>query len=146
MDKTLTFLFGNGWWLLWYVVLWAAVAPSLALLIWLLRAPALAGQHPGAISTLQGLAVVLHPVIVPVSAALFTLGRSAPGMMKYLQGVGLAALLWFIGLWLIFAAWWSIDGLNTPRAERTWNIFLMLAVSLALHGFNLYAAWSFRTR
>jgi hypothetical protein len=40
---------------------------------------------------------------------------------------------------------WNIDGLNTPRAERTWNVLLMLAVSLALHGFNLYAPWSFRT-
>ena len=68
MDKILSFLFGSGWWLLWYAVLWAAVAPSLALIIWLLRAPALAGQHPGGISTLQGLAIVLHPLIIPARA------------------------------------------------------------------------------
>lgn len=146
MAEVLSFLFGHRWWMLWYVVLWAAAAPSLALLLWFLRAPAAAGQHPGAISTLQALAVVLHPLIIPVSAALFTFARAVPGIMKYVQGVGLAVLLWFIGLWLIFAAWWSIDGLDTPRAERTWNIFLMLAVSLALHGFHLYAAWSFRAR
>jgi hypothetical protein len=146
MDKTLTFLFGSGWWLLWYVVLWAAVAPSLILLVWLLRAPALAAQHPGGISTLQGLAIVLHPLIVPVSAALLTFSRSTPGMMKYVLGVGLAAMLWFFGFWFMLAAWWSIDGLNTPRTERTWNILFMLAVSLALHGFNLCAAWSFRSR
>jgi hypothetical protein len=146
MTDAMSFLLGSRWWMLWYAVLWAAVVPSLALLIWLLRAPASAGQHPGTISTLQGFAVVLQPLIIPISAALFTFGRSAPGMMKYLQGLGLAVLLWFIGLWLIFAAWWSIDALNTPRAERTWNIFLMLAVSLALHGFHLCAAWSFRGR
>ena len=85
-------------------------------------------------------------MIVPVSVALWTLSRLTPGIIKYLEGVGLAALLWFFGLWLMFAAWWSIDGLNTPRGERTANILLMLVVSLALHGFNLYAAWSFRAR
>jgi hypothetical protein len=144
MDKILLFLFGSGWWLLWYAVLWAAVAPSLALIIWLLRAPALAGQHPGGISTLQGLAIVLHPLIIPASVVLLTLSRSTTGIMKYLQGAGLVALLWFFGLWLMFAAWWSLDGLNTPRSERTLNILLMLATSMALHCFNLYAAWSFR--
>jgi hypothetical protein len=46
----------------------------------------------------------------------------------------------------MFAAWWSIDGLNTPRGERIWNILLMLAISTALHGFNLYATWGFRIR
>jgi len=146
MDKILSFLFGSGWRLLWYVVLWAAVAPSLALIIWFLRAPALAGQHPGGISTLQGLAIVLHPLVVPASVALLTISRSIAGIMKYLQGTGLVALLWFFGLWFMFAAWWSIDGLNTPHSERTQNILLMLATSVALHCFNLYAAWSFRTR
>ncbi len=144
MNRILSFLFGGGWWLLWYSLLWAAVTPSLALLFWLLRAPALAGQHPGGISTLQGLAIVLHPLIVPASVILLTLGRSTTGIMKYLQGAGLIALLWFLGLWLMFAAWWSLDGLNTPRAERTMNILLMFAVSVVLHCFNLYAAWSFR--
>ena len=146
MDKIISFLFGSGWWLLWYVVLWAAVAPSFALIIWLLPAPALAGQHPGGISTLQGLAIVLHPLIVPATVALLTLGRSTTGIMKYLQGLGLIALFWFLGLWLMFSAWWSIGGLNTPRGERTLNIFLMLATSMALHCFNLYATWSFRAR
>jgi hypothetical protein len=146
MDKILSFLFGSEWWLLWYVVLWAAVAPSLALILWLLRAPALAGQHPGGISTLQGLAIVLHPLIIPASVVLLTLSRSTSGIMKYLQGIGLVALLWFFALWLMFAAWWTIDGLNTPRSERTLNILLMLATSMALHCFNLYATWSFRAR
>jgi hypothetical protein len=146
MNKMVSILFGSGWWLLWYVVLWAAVAPSLALIIWLLRAPALAGQHPGGISTLQGLAIVLHPFILPASVVLFTLSRSSAGIMKYVQGAGLLAVLWFFGLWLMFAAWWSLDGLHTPRSERTLNILLMLATSMALHCFNLYAIWSFRMR
>jgi hypothetical protein len=120
MDKIISFLFGTGWWSVWYTVLWAALAPSLGLTAWLLRAPA--------------------------SAMLFTLSRTTPAVMKYFQGAGLAALLWFVGLWLMFAAWWSIDGLNTPRRERTLNILLMLAVSAILHGFNLYASWKFRAR
>ena len=146
MEKILSFFFGGGWWLVWYALLWIAFAPSLALLIWLLRAPALAGQHPGGISTLQGLAFVLHPLIVPASVILFTLSRSTPGVMKYLHGAGIALLLWFFGLWFMFAAWWSIDGLNTSRAERTSNVLLMVATSLILHLFNLYAVWSFRAR
>jgi hypothetical protein len=127
-------------------LVWRSLDCRHPLVAWLLRAPALAAQHQGGFSTLQGLAIVLHPLIVPATVTLLTLSRATPGIIKYIQGVGLIALLWFVGFWLMFAAWWSVDGLNTPRAERTQNILLMFATSQALHLFNLYAAWRFRLR
>jgi hypothetical protein len=145
MDKILSFLFGGGWWLVWYALLWAAVAPSLALAFWLLRAPTLAGQHPGGISTLQGLAIVPHPLIVPASVALDSqpfdqrTHEVPAGRRPRTPAVVLRARF-------MFAAWWSIDGLNTPRAQRAASILLMIATSVVLHGFNLYAAWSLRAR
>lgn len=146
MDKISSFLFGSGWWLLWYGFLWSAVLPSVVLMIWLLRAPALAGQHPGGVSTLQGLAITLLPLIVPVSVVLLTRYRATPGIVKYLLGAGLIALLWFVQFWLMMSAWWSIDGLHTPRTERIHNILLMFATAQALHLFNLYAVWRFRRK
>jgi hypothetical protein len=146
MDKIASFLFGTGWWSVWYTVLLGRGCAQPGADGVAFAGTALTGQHPGTISTLQAWAIVLHPLIIPASATLFTLSRTTPGVMKYFQGAGLAALLWFVGLWLIFAAWWSIDGLNTPRRERTLNILLMLAVSAILHSFNLCATWKFRAR
>jgi hypothetical protein len=146
VSKALSFLFGAGWWTLWYWVLWGAATPAIVLLIWYLRSSASAGEHPGAASTAQAFGMILYALVIPVSALLWTLSRRSAGWVKYLQGIGLFLPIWLVGQYFIWHHWYFIDTLTLPRAERVRHILGMAATVLMLHLFNLYATWRFRMR
>jgi phosphoglycerol transferase MdoB-like AlkP superfamily enzyme len=146
VNKAAAFLFGGGWWTVWYLALWSATLPALVLLGWYLRSPASAGQHPGAASTAQALGMVSFALIVPVSVILWTLGRASAGPTKYALGAVALVALWFVSQMLIYYCWYYIDMPKLPREERAPRILGMAATALALHLFNLYAAWRFRRR
>jgi hypothetical protein len=146
VSKVLSFLFGGGWWTLWYLLPWGAATPAVVLLILYLKSPASAGEHPGAASTAQAFGMILYTLVIPASALFWTLSRTSAGWMKYLQGIGLFLPIWLVGQYFIWYHWYFIDTLVLPREERISHILGMAATVLALHLFNLYATWRFRMR
>ena len=142
------YLFGSGWWILWYSALWLSLAPFVAMTAALTRAapnePTPALETAFAVSTV-GLFVLMGATAI--SGYLWTAGGSPSGAWPYLRNIAGAALLAFlIGMAFIFGAGYYAVTPKQPMINRWFAQLLCLGSAVGLLLFCVHATWRFRHR
>lgn len=144
----MSYLFGSGWWVAWYLPLWLSVGPFVAMAVGLTRAkpdePMMLMENAFAVSAV-GLVVLI--IGTTVSGYFWTAGNHATGPWPYARNVILAAAAaLLVGLLLVFGAGFMAV---TPKQSMTsrWGaqIVCLLSAGLML-AFCLHATWRFRHR
>lgn len=141
----MSYLLGSGAWVLWYVFLWAAVAPFAALLV------AFARAQPGEVSNGVDVAFALCNVglfallaATLVSAVLWAAAGHAPGAGKYVRALALWLTGWLVGGWFVYMSLFQAASHTEPHGARWRALLVVLAAVLLAHAANLHAAWRFR--
>lgn len=144
----MSYLFGSGWWIVWNVLLWLAVAPFAVMTAALTRAspndPMLTMETAFGVGTL-GLMVLMGATAV--SGYLWTAGGPSQGAWPYLRNIAgalLAALL--IGFVGVFGAAYMAVTPRQPMSSRWGAQIVCLASALLLAWFSIHSAWRFRHR
>ena len=144
----MSYLFGSGWWVAWYLALWLAIGPFVVMAAGLTRAtpdePMMLMENAFAVSAL-GLAVLMLGTII--SGYLWTAGNHAAGVWLYVRNVILAAIAaCLVGLLLVFGAGFMAVTPKQPMSSR-WAAQIVCLVSAGLMlAFCLHATWRFRRR
>ena len=144
----MSYLFGSGWWVIWYALLWLAMAPLVVMAAALTRAtpdePMLAMETAFAISA-SGAVVLMAGTAI--SGYLWTAGGTTTGLWPYVRnvvGAALAALL--IGLIFVFGAGYYAVTPKLPMVNRWVAQIVCLASAGLMLAFCLHATWRFRHR
>lgn len=144
----MSYLVGSGWWVLWYGLLWLALAP------FILMTTALARATPNetvlAMETAFGVSALSIFVLVgatTISGYFWTAGGAPATIWPYVRNIAGALLLsLLIGLVFIFGAGYYAVTPSNPMMNR-WAAQLLCIVSAALLvAFCLHATWRFRHR
>ena len=144
----MSYLLGGGWWTFWYVLLWLAVAPFVAMTAALTRAtpnePMLAMEIAFAVGSV-GLFVLMGATAI--SGYFWTAGGSTTGAWPYVRNVGGAVLLALVvGFALVFGASYYAVTPRQPMLNRWAAQLLCLTSALLLVFFCVHATWRFRHR
>lgn len=144
----MSYLLGSGWWVVWYALLWLALAPFVVMTALLARAtpdePMLAMETGFAFTALG---VIVLMAATAISGYLWTAAGPAAGPWPYVRnvvGAALAALV--VGLVFVFGAGYYAVTPKLPMANR-WiaQVVCLLSAALLL-AFCLHATWRFRHR
>ena len=144
----MSYLIGSGWWVIWYGLLWLAIAPYVVMTAQLTRAtpnePMLAMETAFAIGAV-GLFVLMGATAI--SGYLWTAGGPASGGWPYVRNVGGAVLLALVvGFVFIFGAAYYAVTPGLPMVNRWAAQITCLASALLLLWICLHATWRFRHR
>ena len=144
----MSYLIGSGWWILWYGLLWLAVAPFVAMTAALARAtpndPMLPMENAFAIGSV-GLFVLM--IGTAISGYLWTAGGPSSGAWLYARNIGGAVLLALIvGFAFIFGAGYYAVTPKLPMTNRWAAQLVCLASAGLLLWVCLHATWRFRHR
>jgi hypothetical protein len=144
----MNYLFGSGWWMIWYALLWLALVPFIVMTAALTRAapdaPMLVMETTFGVSTL-GLIVLMAGTAI--SGYLWTAGGPAVGAWPYVRNIGGAVLVAIVvGLFFIFGAGFYAVTPNKAMMNRWFAQIISLASAGLLLAFCLHATWRFRHR
>ena len=144
----MSYLFGSGWWVVWYAMLWLALIPFVVMAGALTRAtpddPMLLMETAFAVSNL-GLVVLMAGTAI--SGFLWTAGGPTRSVWLYVRNVGgavFAALV--IGLFFIFFAGYYAVTPKLPMVNRWGAQIVCLGSAALLLVFCIHATWRFRHR
>jgi hypothetical protein len=143
-----SYLFGSGWWVLWYALLWLALVPFVVMTVALARATpnetVLAMETALAIGALS--AFVLAGATT-IAGFFWTAAGPANGVWPYIRNVGGAFLGGLVvGLVFIFGAGYYAVTPQSPIVNRWAAQLVCLASAALLLAFCLHATWRFRHR
>lgn len=142
------YLFGGGWWLLWYGTLWLALVPFVAMTIALARATP--NEPMPAMETAFALSTVSLFVLMGATAIagyFWTAGGSSSGLWTYLRNIGGAVLIALIvGFAFIFGAAYYAVTPKQPMMNRWAAQLLCLGSATFLFLLTVHATWRFRHR
>jgi hypothetical protein len=146
--RTLSYLFGSGWWVAWYLPLWLAVSPFVVMTMGLTRAlpdePMMLMENAFAVSAV-GLAVLMLGTVI--SGYFWTAGSQASGVGLYVRNIVLAtAAAFIVGLLLVFGAGFMAVTPKQPMSSRWGAQIVCLASAGLMLAFCLHATWRFRHR
>jgi hypothetical protein len=144
----MSYLFGSGWWILWYAPLWLAVTPFAVMTAALTRAtpnePMMAMENAFAVGAL-GLFVLMGATAI--SGYFWTAGGSTTGDWPYVRNIGGAVVLAFVvGFAFIFGASYYAVTPGLPMVNRWAAQILCLTSALFLLFVCIHATWRFRHR
>ena len=144
----MNYLFGTGWWIIWYALLWLAVVPFAVMTAALTRAtqndPMMLMENTFGFCTL-GLVILMGGTAI--SGYLWTAGTPAAAVWPYVRnivGAVLAAVV--VGLFLVFGAQYYAVTPKQPMLNRWAAQIICLASAILMLVFCLQATWRFRRR
>jgi hypothetical protein len=144
----MSYLFGSGWWVIWYGLLWLSLVPYIVMTAALTRATPndsmLAMEYAFAASAV-GLFVLMGATVI--SGYLWTAGGSSGGAWPYMRNIGIAMLVAVVvGFAFIFGAGFYAVTPKQPMMNRWAAQLLCLASASFLLWVCLHATWRFRHR
>ena len=144
----MSYLFGSGWWVIWYGLLWFSLVPYVVMTAALTRATPndsmLTMEYAFAVSAV-GLFVLMGATAI--SGYLWTAGGPSSGVWPYVRNIGVAILVAVIvGFALIFGAGYYAVTPKLPMMNRWAAQLLCLASASFLLWVCLHATWRFRHR
>jgi hypothetical protein len=142
-----SYLLGGGWWTLWYLLLWLALAPFIWLGVSLSRTP-LGGASPGqdAAFAFCNVSLVLMSLTSLVNTLLFASASPGTGIGRFLWPVVLYLVISVVAGGGILGPLYYVTG-YASTAPRRWGAYaVLMGLVLAIHIFALQAIWRFRHR
>jgi hypothetical protein len=141
----LRFLFGGGWWTLWYVFMWLWLLPAIGVFRYFIDFVPGAGPQGGeAIFVLMVLILAAFLFIFLVNAVLWAHRAPHSFAYRYLRTPALAFLAWLAMVGLIFVGADFVGGVGGAALERQIANLFMLAVQVAAVLVNCWLLWRYR--
>jgi hypothetical protein len=144
----MSYLFGSGWWVIWYGLLWLSLVPYVVMTAALTRASPndsmLPMEYAFAVSAMS-LFVLMGATAI--SGYLWTAGGSPSGLWPYVRNIGVAIVVALVvGFAFMFGAGYYAVTPKQPMVNRWAAQILCLASASFLVWVCIHATWRFRHR
>ncbi|HUQ82921.1 MAG TPA: hypothetical protein VM076_17345 [Gemmatimonadaceae bacterium] len=144
----MSYLFGSGWWVVWYGLLWLSLIPYVVMTAALTRASPNESMLPMENAfAVSAMSVFVLMGATAISGYLWTAGGSSGGLWPYVRNIGAAILVALIvGFAFIFGAGYYAVTPKQPMVNRWAAQILCLASASFLLWVCIHATWRFRHR